>query len=93
MPPGDDEIKDGQWLGVTVRSMGPGKKVMVCGLPSVGLLVLGAQLLHVPSKSLSLSNNNKFVSHHNNLFKKNYNHRISQLFYTFSLVNCSYKDN
>ena len=29
MPPGDDEIKDGQWLGVTVRSMGPGKKVMV----------------------------------------------------------------
>jgi hypothetical protein len=30
MPPGDDEIKDGQWLGVTVRSMGPGKKVMVC---------------------------------------------------------------
>ncbi|XP_023726795.1 integrin alpha-PS1 isoform X2 [Cryptotermes secundus] len=30
MPPGEDEIKDGQWLGVTVRSMGPGKKVMVC---------------------------------------------------------------
>ncbi|PSN29549.1 Integrin alpha-PS1, partial [Blattella germanica] len=30
MQPGDDEIKDGQWLGVTVRSMGPGKKVMVC---------------------------------------------------------------
>ncbi|KAJ9584377.1 hypothetical protein L9F63_021271, partial [Diploptera punctata] len=30
MRPGDDEIKDGQWLGVTVRSMGPGKKVMVC---------------------------------------------------------------
>jgi hypothetical protein len=29
MPPGDDEIKDGQWLGVTVRSMVPGKKVMV----------------------------------------------------------------
>jgi len=29
MPPGADEIKDGQWLGVTVRSMGPGKKVMV----------------------------------------------------------------
>ncbi|XP_069676356.1 integrin alpha-PS1 isoform X2 [Periplaneta americana] len=30
MPPGEDEIKDGQWLGVTVRSMGPGKKVLVC---------------------------------------------------------------
>jgi hypothetical protein len=29
MKPGTDEIKDGQWLGVTVRSMGPGKKVMV----------------------------------------------------------------
>lgn len=30
MPPLDDEIKDGQWLGVTVRSQGPGRKVMVC---------------------------------------------------------------
>ncbi|XP_065559170.1 integrin alpha-PS1-like isoform X2 [Artemia franciscana] len=29
-PPGSDEIKDGQWLGVTVRSQGPGKKVLVC---------------------------------------------------------------
>ncbi|XP_034942009.1 integrin alpha-PS1 isoform X2 [Chelonus insularis] len=29
-PPGDDEIKDGQWLGVTVRSQGVGGKVMVC---------------------------------------------------------------
>jgi len=30
MPPLPDEIKDGQWLGVTVRSQGPGAKVMVC---------------------------------------------------------------
>ncbi|XP_049862798.1 integrin alpha-PS1 isoform X1 [Schistocerca gregaria] len=29
-PPLKDEIKDGQWLGVTVRSQGPGGKVMVC---------------------------------------------------------------
>ena len=28
-PPLADEIKDGQWLGVTVRSQGPGAKVMV----------------------------------------------------------------
>lgn len=28
-PPGNDEIKDGQWLGVTVRSQGVGGKVMV----------------------------------------------------------------
>jgi hypothetical protein len=43
MPPGDDEIKDGQWLGVTVRSMGPGKKVMVCivlNMYPLGLIVL-----------------------------------------------------
>ncbi|XP_057322797.1 integrin alpha-PS1 isoform X1 [Microplitis mediator] len=30
IPPGNDEIKDGQWLGVTVRSQGVGGKVMVC---------------------------------------------------------------
>ncbi|KAK0076160.1 hypothetical protein PV325_005802 [Microctonus aethiopoides] len=30
IPPGIDEIKDGQWLGVTVRSQGAGGKVMVC---------------------------------------------------------------
>ncbi|XP_039296864.1 integrin alpha-PS1 isoform X2 [Nilaparvata lugens] len=30
MPPLEDEIKNGQWLGVTVRSQGPGKKVLVC---------------------------------------------------------------
>ncbi|XP_020290925.1 integrin alpha-PS1 isoform X2 [Pseudomyrmex gracilis] len=30
VPPGNDEIKDGQWLGVTVRSQGVGGKVMVC---------------------------------------------------------------
>ncbi|XP_014210649.1 integrin alpha-PS1 [Copidosoma floridanum] len=30
MEPGKDEIKDGQWLGVTVRSAGVGGKVMVC---------------------------------------------------------------
>lgn len=29
-PPGKDEIKDGQWLGVNVRSQGPGGMVMVC---------------------------------------------------------------
>ncbi|XP_067003096.1 integrin alpha-PS1 isoform X2 [Anabrus simplex] len=29
-PPLHDEIKDGQWLGVTVRSQGAGGKVMVC---------------------------------------------------------------
>lgn len=29
-PPGKDEIKDEQWLGVTVRSQGPGGMVMVC---------------------------------------------------------------
>ncbi|KAK4874709.1 hypothetical protein RN001_014069 [Aquatica leii] len=29
-PPGNDEIKHGQWLGVNVRSQGPGGKVMVC---------------------------------------------------------------
>lgn len=28
--PGKDEIKEGQWLGVNVRSQGPGGKVMVC---------------------------------------------------------------
>jgi hypothetical protein len=43
MPPGDDEIKDGQWLGVTVRSMGPGKKVMVCIL--LNMYPLGLSLL------------------------------------------------
>ncbi|XP_065345499.1 integrin alpha-PS1 isoform X2 [Cloeon dipterum] len=30
MPPGNDEIKDGQWMGVTVRSQGRGGKVLVC---------------------------------------------------------------
>lgn len=30
VPPGNDEIKDNQWLGVTVRSQGVGGKVMVC---------------------------------------------------------------
>ncbi|XP_034186491.1 multiple edematous wings isoform X2 [Osmia lignaria lignaria] len=30
VPPGNDEIKDNQWLGVTVRSQGIGGKVMVC---------------------------------------------------------------
>ncbi|XP_029660210.1 integrin alpha-PS1 isoform X1 [Formica exsecta] len=30
IPPGNDEIKDNQWLGVTVRSQGVGGKVMVC---------------------------------------------------------------
>lgn len=29
-PPGDDEVKDNQWLGVTVRSQGPGGRVLVC---------------------------------------------------------------
>ncbi|XP_031335419.1 integrin alpha-PS1 isoform X2 [Photinus pyralis] len=29
-PPGNDEIKDGQWMGVNVRSQGAGGKVMVC---------------------------------------------------------------
>lgn len=29
-PPGKDEIKNGQWLGVNVRSQGPGGMVMVC---------------------------------------------------------------
>uniref|UniRef100_A0A6P7H0S8 Integrin alpha-PS1-like n=1 Tax=Diabrotica virgifera virgifera TaxID=50390 RepID=A0A6P7H0S8_DIAVI len=29
-PPGNDEIKDGQWLGVTVRSQKPGGVVLVC---------------------------------------------------------------
>ncbi|XP_050679811.1 integrin alpha-PS1 isoform X1 [Leptidea sinapis] len=28
--PHPDEIKDGQWLGVSVRSQGPGKKAVVC---------------------------------------------------------------
>lgn len=31
-PPYKDEIKDGQWLGVTVRSQKPGGKVMVSQL-------------------------------------------------------------
>lgn len=30
MAPHKDEIKDGQWLGVSVRSQGPGKKAVVC---------------------------------------------------------------
>ncbi|CAH0564669.1 unnamed protein product [Brassicogethes aeneus] len=30
MPPGQDEIKEDQWLGVTVRSQKPGGKVAVC---------------------------------------------------------------
>lgn len=30
IPPGNDEIKNNQWLGVTVRSQGIGGKVMVC---------------------------------------------------------------
>lgn len=25
-----DEIKEGQWLGVSVRSQGPGRKAIVC---------------------------------------------------------------
>ncbi|KAF5288330.1 hypothetical protein FQR65_LT12064 [Abscondita terminalis] len=29
-PSGNDEIKEGQWMGVNVRSQGPGGKVMVC---------------------------------------------------------------
>lgn len=29
-PPLPDEIKEGQWLGVSVRSQGVGKKVAVC---------------------------------------------------------------
>lgn len=29
VPPGNDEINDNQWLGVTVRSQGVGGKVMV----------------------------------------------------------------
>ncbi|XP_003246766.1 integrin alpha-PS1 isoform X2 [Acyrthosiphon pisum] len=29
-PPKNDEIKEGQWLGVIVRSQGRGRKVMVC---------------------------------------------------------------
>lgn len=28
--PYPDEIKEGQWLGVSVRSQGPGKKAVVC---------------------------------------------------------------
>lgn len=28
--PYSDEIKEGQWLGVSVRSQGPGKKAAVC---------------------------------------------------------------
>ncbi|GBP30999.1 Integrin alpha-PS1 [Eumeta japonica] len=30
LAPHPDEIKDGQWLGVSVRSQGPGRKVVVC---------------------------------------------------------------
>jgi hypothetical protein len=48
MPPGDDEIKDGQWLGVTVRSMGPGKKVMVCTLQNLHLSRLSLLILMCP---------------------------------------------
>lgn len=29
VPPGNDEIKDNQWLGVVIRSQGVGGKVMV----------------------------------------------------------------
>jgi len=29
LPPGAEEIKDGQWMGVTVRSQGRGGKVLV----------------------------------------------------------------
>jgi len=29
IPPSNDEIKDNQWLGVTVRSQGAGGKVLV----------------------------------------------------------------
>lgn len=28
-PPSEDEIKDDQWLGVTLKSQGPGGKVLV----------------------------------------------------------------
>ena len=28
-PPADTELKEGQWMGVTVRSQGPGRMVMV----------------------------------------------------------------
>lgn len=34
MPPLPDEVKDGQWMGVTVRSQKPGGKVMVRALCS-----------------------------------------------------------
>ncbi|XP_037089062.1 integrin alpha-PS1-like isoform X3 [Pollicipes pollicipes] len=29
-PPSNKELKEGQWMGVTVRSQGPGRKVLVC---------------------------------------------------------------
>lgn len=33
--PHPDEIKEGQWLGVSVSSQGPGKKAVVCAHRSV----------------------------------------------------------
>ena len=30
IPPTDKEVKDNQWLGVTVRSGGVGPKILVC---------------------------------------------------------------
>ncbi|KAG6456594.1 integrin alpha-PS1 isoform X2 [Manduca sexta] len=55
--PGPDEIKEGQWLGVSVRSQGPGQKVVVCAhryIRKSGELQFGQGLCYTLSNDLKL---------------------------------------
>nr|XP_023029368.1 integrin alpha-PS1 isoform X1 [Leptinotarsa decemlineata] len=58
-PPGSDEIKNGQWLGVTVKSQKPGGIVMVCAhryiqSPNLGKFHYGQGLCYLLDKDLSI---------------------------------------
>ncbi|XP_035439524.2 integrin alpha-PS1 isoform X1 [Spodoptera frugiperda] len=55
--PYSDEIKEGQWLGVSVRSQGPGKKAAVCAhryIRKQGELQFGQGLCYTLSNELEL---------------------------------------
>lgn len=55
--PYSDEIKEGQWLGVTVRSQGPGKKAVVCAhryIRKIGQLQFGQGLCYTFKNTLQL---------------------------------------
>ncbi|RVE45363.1 hypothetical protein evm_009992 [Chilo suppressalis] len=56
--PYPDEIKEGQWLGVSVRSQGPGKKAVVCAhryIRKVGESQLGQGLCYMLNNQLRLA--------------------------------------